>query len=182
MNTNKNNRKVFFAKIAKKTFNTAAGNIEVTLSYDEKPVFKVNSVDIFLSAGKYSKMENRELENLFAKIDSWFKGNIDVLPVENLDLEELAPFKRKILCELRKRVPRGKTVSYGELAKLAGFPGAARAVGTVMSKNPFPLFFPCHRVIRSDGAIGYFQGGPAGVKLKKALLEMEEIAKLPNLN
>ena len=173
MNTNKNNRKVFFAKIAKKTFNTAEGNIEVILSYEENPVFKVNSVDISFGTGKYPKTENREAAGLFSCIEDWFRGGLRVLPVEKLDLEKLSSFERKILCELRKRFPRGKTVSYGELAKLAGFPGTARAVGTVMSKNPFPLFFPCHRVIMSDGSIGFFQGGHAGVRLKKALLEVE---------
>ncbi len=173
MNADKNNKKVFFAESAEKTFSTAVGNISVTLSFVGKPVFLVKAVDISLGAGKYFKTENRELEKIFATIGAWFKGEIDFLPVENLDLEKLSPFSRKILCELRKRVFRGETVSYGELARFAGFPGAARAVGTVMSKNPFPLFFPCHRVIKGDGAIGFFQGGPAGVRLKKALLEME---------
>jgi O6-methylguanine-DNA--protein-cysteine methyltransferase len=44
-----------------------------------------------------------------------------------------------------------------------------------MSKNQFPLFFPCHRVIKGDGSIGFFQGGSAGARLKKALLEMEKM-------
>lgn len=174
MNTNKNNKKVFFAKIAEKAFETAGANIAVRLSYVELPVFKVKSVDISFGSVRNSKTENRELENLFAKIKSWFKGDIELLPLENLDLDKLSAFERKILCELRKRVLRGKTISYGKLAKLAGSPGAARAVGTVMSKNPFPLFLPCHRVIKGDRSIGLFQGGPAGVKLKKALLEMEK--------
>lgn len=168
-----NNKKVFPAFSAGKTFHTADIDITVTVAYDETPGFKVNSVDIFLGAGKYSKTENREAAGLFSRIEDWFRGGVRVLPVENLDLEKLSSFEKKILCELRRRVSRGRTVSYGELAKLAGFPGAARAVGTVMSKNPFPLFFPCHRVIRSDGSTGFFQGGPAGVRLKKALLEME---------
>lgn len=167
------NKKTGSAKITGKTFHMAACDIGVAFSYVDNPVFKVESVDVFLGAGKYSETENRELIGLFSCIEDWLRGDVGVLPVENLGLEKLSPFERKILCELRKRVSRGKTVSYGELAKLAGFPGAARAVGTVMSKNPFPLFFPCHRVIRGDGSIGFFQGGPAGVRLKKALLEME---------
>jgi O-6-methylguanine DNA methyltransferase len=170
-----NNKKVSPAILAEKTFHTAGFDIAVTFSYDEEPVFMVGSVDVFLGAGKHSKTENREVNNLFGTLGAWFNGDIDVLPVKNLDLEKLSSFERKILCELRMRFSRGKTVSYGELARLAGFPGAARAVGTVMSKNPFPLFFPCHRVIRSDGSTGFFQGGPAGVRLKKALLEAEKV-------
>lgn len=168
-----NNKKVFFAKVAKKTFDTPLANIAVTLSYVEKPVLKVESVDISFGRAKDSKTGNREVDRLFGALDSWFKGDIDMLPLENLDLGKLSAFERKILCELRKRVLRGKTVSYGKLAKLAGSPGAARAVGTVMSKNPFPLFLPCHRVIKSDGSTGFFQGGPSGMKLKRALLEIE---------
>jgi methylated-DNA-[protein]-cysteine S-methyltransferase len=167
------NKKVVTAKIAVRTFNAAASSIIVALSYDETPAFKVKSVDISFGSVGSSKTENRELEHLFQEIEAWFNGDIDVLPLENLDLEKISVFQRKILCELRKRVFWGKTVSYGELAELAGFSGAARAVGTAMRKNPFPLFFPCHRVIKSDGSIGFFQGGSAGTKLKRALLEVE---------
>jgi methylated-DNA-[protein]-cysteine S-methyltransferase len=175
MNANKNNEKVFSAKSAKKTFDTAGGNIAVTLSYVEKPSFKVKAVDISFCSGRSSKTGSGDLQNLFGKLEAWFKGEIDLLPLEDLDLDRLSAFERKVLCELRKRVPRGRTISYGNLAKLAGSPSAARAVGTVMSGNPFPLFLPCHRVIRNDGSVGFFQGGPSGMKLKKALLEVERI-------
>ncbi|MDE0215691.1 MAG: methylated-DNA--[protein]-cysteine S-methyltransferase [bacterium] len=57
-------------------------------------------------------------------------------------------------------VEYGTTVSYGELACMAGSPGAARAVGTAMSTNPFPLVVPCHRVVRSDGSVGEYGGRP----------------------
>ncbi|MDD5226357.1 MAG: MGMT family protein [Candidatus Omnitrophica bacterium] len=63
-----------------------------------------------------------------------------------LDLTGYSPFQRKVYAALRK-VPVGKTVTYGELAKLAGYPGAARAVGTAMRKNRLPVVIPCHRVI-----------------------------------
>ncbi len=68
------------------------------------------------------------------------------------------------------KIPKGKTMTYGEVAKKAGFPGAARAVGGVM-KNNFDARVPCHRVIRSDGKIGeYNRGGPAA---KRKLLIAE---------
>lgn len=69
------------------------------------------------------------------------------------------------------KIPRGQTRTYGEVAKAAGRPGAARAVGTIMSRNPDTKRVPCHRVIRSDGKIGeYAFGGP---KRKLALLKQE---------
>ncbi|OGV57016.1 MAG: hypothetical protein A2X45_12250 [Lentisphaerae bacterium GWF2_50_93] len=118
-----------------------------------------------------------EVDKYFSAIDSWFKGAARDLPTDNIFLERLSPFQKNILCELRSKVPAGKTISYGGLAKLAGYQGAARAVGTVMSSNPFPLVFPCHRVIRSDGSVGCFQGGEKGIPLKKALLENEGVIK-----
>jgi methylated-DNA-[protein]-cysteine S-methyltransferase len=160
---------------AGKTFHVAGIDITVRVAYEEKPAFKIVSADICPGVVRYSKTGNTKVKRLFGTLESWFEGGTDLLPLEDLDLQKLSVFERKILCELRKSVPRGKTVSYGGLAKLAGFPGAARAVGTVMGKNPFPLFFPCHRVIRSDGSTGFFQGGPAGAKLKEALLEVEKM-------
>ncbi len=67
-------------------------------------------------------------------------------------------------------IPRGKTMTYKEVASKAGFPGAARAVGTLMKGNYDPNV-PCHRVIRSDGKIGDYNRG--GSKAKRALLTKE---------
>lgn len=71
-----------------------------------------------------------------------------------------------------RQVGYGKTASYGDLAERVGRPGAARAVGTAMARNPFPLVVPCHRIVRSDGGLGGYSG-PSGVSRKKRLLEME---------
>ena len=68
-------------------------------------------------------------------------------------------FYRQVLDALMT-VEYGTTVSYGELAHMAGSPGAARAVGTAMSTNPIPLIVPCHRVVRSDGSVGEYGGRP----------------------
>ena len=65
------------------------------------------------------------------------------------------------------QIPRGKVLSYGGLAKKIGAPKAARAVGTALARNPFPLVLPCHRVVRSTGRPGNFGGSPA---MKVALL------------
>jgi O-6-methylguanine DNA methyltransferase len=69
-----------------------------------------------------------------------------------------------------KNIPRGKTMTYKQVACLAGSPRAYRAVGNILNKNPDPKVIPCHRVIRSDGKLGGYQGG---IKNKKALLKRE---------
>lgn len=89
-----------------------------------------------------------------------------------LDWGVLTPFARQVLETLRARVPHGITVTYGELARLCGRPGAARAVGRAMAGNPWPLVVPCHRVLGAGGALtGY--ANPHGLALKALLLEME---------
>lgn len=81
----------------------------------------------------------------------------------------IKPFPDRVRDVVRS-IPRGSTMSYGDVAKLAGNSGAARAVGTIM-KNNFDRSVPCHRVIRSDGKIGeYNRGGPSA---KLALLKKE---------
>lgn len=69
-------------------------------------------------------------------------------------------------------IPPGKTVTYGELARMIGHPGAARAVGSALAKNPFAPIIPCHRVIRSDGAMGGYSAR-GGIRTKERLLEKE---------
>ncbi len=89
-----------------------------------------------------------------------------------LDLTSCTPFQRKVYIALR-RVPAGKVITYGELAKRAGYPGAARAVGNAMKKNRLPLVIPCHRVVPSTGGIGEYSQGK---RWKKMLLELESVA------
>ena len=78
-------------------------------------------------------------------------------------------FYRRVLDALMT-VDYGATVSYGELARMAGSSRAARAVGTAMSTNPIPLVVPCHRVVRSDGSVGEYGGRP---EVKTWLIEHE---------
>jgi len=79
------------------------------------------------------------------------------------------PFQKRVLMELAQ-VPFGETLTYGELAARAGSPGASRAVGSVMAKNPLPIVIPCHRVLAAGGRIGGFTGG---LDLKRMLLTIE---------
>jgi len=105
------------------------------------------------------------------QLDEYFAGERRTFSLPT-DLSALTPFQRRVLTLLRD-VPYGTTVSYGELARRAGVPGGARAVGGVMRRNPLPIIYPCHRVIRSDGVLGGFG---LGGETKAALLEMERRA------
>jgi O-6-methylguanine DNA methyltransferase len=72
----------------------------------------------------------------------------------------LTPFQREVYVAV-SRIPRGQTRSYQWVAKAIGRPGAARAVGNALNGNPFAPRVPCHRVVRADGTLGGFAGGPA---------------------
>lgn len=70
-------------------------------------------------------------------------------------------------------IPKGQTRTYGWIAQKIGVPGAARAVGAALSKNPFAPIVPCHRVVRSDGKLGGYSGR-GGINAKRKLLEEEK--------
>jgi methylated-DNA-[protein]-cysteine S-methyltransferase len=108
------------------------------------------------------------IERTRRELDEYFEGKRRVFDLP-LDLALLADFNRLVLRELA-RVPYGQVVTYGELAARAERPRAARAVGTVMNRNPLPIVLPCHRVIGANGKlVGY--GG--GLERKEALLRHE---------
>ena len=107
--------------------------------------------------------------NLIARLQAYFAGanvSFDDVPV---DLGYETPFLEACAHALR-RIPRGETVTYGELAALAGAPGAARAAGSFCARNRLGLFVPCHRVVSAGGLGSY---GSHGVAYKKRLLELE---------
>ncbi|MGE4194603.1 MAG: methylated-DNA--[protein]-cysteine S-methyltransferase [Pseudodesulfovibrio sp.] len=98
-----------------------------------------------------------------------------------LDFSGLSAFQRGALDELR-RIPPGTTRTYGELAALLGQPKGAQAVGRAMGANPFPVLYPCHRVVGANGAMTGFSAS-GGIEMKKALLRLEGAAQglLPGL-
>jgi O-6-methylguanine DNA methyltransferase len=111
-------------------------------------------------------------DDLVVLIRAFLAGNDAPLADVPLDLSSATPFQRDVMATMRG-VPRGEVVSYGELAALAGYPRAGRAVGTVCATNVFMLFVPCHRVVASNGIGGY---GSAGVGVKRRLLALEGIS------
>ncbi|MGH2759796.1 MAG: methylated-DNA--[protein]-cysteine S-methyltransferase [Actinomycetota bacterium] len=110
----------------------------------------------------------REIAEAF---DRFFAGDctkLDGIAVDYSGVEN--EFQRRVLQTLRQRVGPGQTISYGELAEVVGHPGAARAVGTAMARNPVPIVVPCHRVLASGGGLGGYGGG---LEMKRALLRLE---------
>jgi O-6-methylguanine DNA methyltransferase len=103
-------------------------------------------------------------------LDRYLQGREVDFDVE-VDISSLGSFTQKVLNELRK-IPYGETRSYGWLAKKVGKPGAARAVGQALKRNPVPIIIPCHRIIRDDGTIGGFS---MGVNIKERLLALEGV-------
>jgi methylated-DNA-[protein]-cysteine S-methyltransferase len=88
-----------------------------------------------------------------------------------LDMRHQPPFRRRVL-EAARTVPPGTTITYGELARRCGAPGAARAVGQALARNPFAIVVPCHRVVGAGGRCGGFSA-PGGTATKLRLLAAE---------
>ena len=110
-------------------------------------------------------------------LDAWFAGDAFAFDAIPLDLGDRPAWDRRVLAAVRS-IPPGATASYGEVARMAGSPGAARAVGGAVSRNPVGLAIPCHRVIAADGSLGGYGGGGWGERevmlgIKRALLARE---------
>jgi len=113
-------------------------------------------------------------EEIARRLDDLFAGRRRHIDVP-LDLSGVTGFRRAVLETLMREVGWGETVSYGELAAMAGRPRAARAVGSAMRSNPLPFVIPCHRVVAAGGRIGGYGGGRDAVDLKRALLAREGV-------
>jgi methylated-DNA-[protein]-cysteine S-methyltransferase len=109
---------------------------------------------------------------LIARLRAYFAGTEDDFADVELDLGDLTPYGQALARALRD-VPRGEVVTYGELAALAGRPGAARAAGTFCAQNRFGVLVPCHRVVGANGLGGY---GSLGARYKRRLLALEHVA------
>jgi O-6-methylguanine DNA methyltransferase len=91
----------------------------------------------------------------------------------SVSLEGLKDFQKRVLTLLTK-IPKGKVTTYGEIAKAMGDVGLSRAVGNAVRNNPFAPTVPCHRVIRSTGGIGGFDGETSGEKVAKKIRLLRE--------
>ena len=132
----------------------------------------------YLSGVSFTKPDNVPLKegatpaSFVNEIDKYFKGSNKGFKHKTVFLKG-TEFEKAVWKALNK-IPFGETRTYKWIAEKVGSPGASRAVGQALSKNPIPIVVPCHRVIESDGSMGgYF----SGVKNKVRLLEMEYYAK-----
>ena len=112
--------------------------------------------------------DQRAVSGVLDQLDSYFSGNVTRFSIP-LDLRVPTDFTCRVLRNA-SRIPFGRTMSYGEIAKRVDSPCASRAVGGALGRNPLPIVIPCHRVIRGDGSLGGFTGG---LDIKKHLLRLE---------
>jgi methylated-DNA-[protein]-cysteine S-methyltransferase len=136
------------------------------ISYDPEPDRQVE--ELARTFGSRILRAPRPLDPVKRELDEYFDGRRHEfdLPV---DLRGRSDFSRLVLEQLA-RVPYGEVTTYGSLAARSGRPKAARAVGTIMNRNPIPIVLPCHRVVGSTGSlVGY--GG--GLERKRLLLDLE---------
>jgi len=111
---------------------------------------------------------DRKNRNVLNQLKRYLKGELRHFDCK-LDFRG-TPFQKKVWSALKK-IPYGRTRSYGEIARAIGYPKAFRAVGNANGRNSIPLIVPCHRVIENSGGLGGFGHG---VKVKKQLLDFEK--------
>jgi methylated-DNA-[protein]-cysteine S-methyltransferase len=125
----------------------------------------------------------RRLEPAVAAVEAFLSGRPAALAALPFALHGLTDWDRLVLDGVR-RVPWGELTSYGRLARAIGRPGAARAVGAAVGRNPIGLIVPCHRVIAGDGSIGGYGGSWMGdrdalLSIKRRLLALEGSVATP---
>ena len=116
--------------------------------------------------------DDEDAHPLGDRLRAFFAGEPVSFDDVELDLEWCTPFQLAV-AETLRRIPRGEVVTYGELAALAGYPGAQRAAGTFCAHNRFPVVVPCHRVVSAAGIGSY---GAQGIEYKRRLLALEDVA------
>ena len=118
--------------------------------------------------------DDGRLAGLKARLRAYFRGESVSFDDQPLDVRGGTEFQRRVW-EATRAIPRGETCTYGQLAREVGSPGAARAVGQAMARNPWPIIVPCHRVVGHDGRLTGFGGG---LKMKHRLLELEAVERI----
>lgn len=113
-----------------------------------------------------------ETARLGGLIQCFLEGDAVVFDMDMLAMETCTAFQRQVLLA-NAEIDRGSAGTYGGIAKRIGAAGGSRAVGHALAKNPFPIVIPCHRVVRTNGDIGEYQGGS---DMKRALLALEGVA------
>ncbi|HTL86271.1 MAG TPA: methylated-DNA--[protein]-cysteine S-methyltransferase [Acidimicrobiia bacterium] len=134
--------------------------------------FRAGIRDGVVHAGRFESVclpERQDGAGVYDALSRYFAGDRDALDDIFVEPDDGTPFQRAVWRELR-RIPAGTTISYAELARRVGRPSASRAVGMANAANPVALIVPCHRVIRTGGALG---GYAYGLTYKRWLLDHE---------
>lgn len=131
--------------------------------------------DVFWGSEAPTPTENPPvwLRRIAERLEMHLQGNLQSFQGVPVAWHLLTPFQRAVYQTLLQ-VPPGQVVTYADIAKRMGTPGAYRAVANALASNRLPLIIPCHRVIRSDGGLGGFTA-PGGVRVKRWLLKSEGV-------
>ena len=148
-------------------------------AFAERLERRFGTAPIDIAAIDASSPAATRLGTALASVDAYLGGDLDALGDLPIDLDDRAAWDRLVLGAVRG-IPVGTTASYGEVARMIGRAGAARAVGGAVGRNPIGLVIPCHRVIAGDGSLGGYGGGwwggrQAGLDLKQELLAREGV-------
>jgi methylated-DNA-[protein]-cysteine S-methyltransferase len=112
-----------------------------------------------------------EVQRVIDRVVALLRGEASDLSTIALDMDQVPAFHRRVY-EAARAIPPGMTLSYGDIAVRVGAPGAARAVGQALGRNPFPIVVPCHRVLAAGGKIGGFSA-QGGIATKRRMLAIE---------
>ena len=141
--------------------------------------FAGNIVDLDAARGADEDAAATQARRARAAVEAFVAGDLGALESLPVDLGDRPAWDRQVL-EAVRGIPFGETASYGGVARMIGKPGAARAVGGAVGRNPVGLAIPCHRVIAGDGTLGgyggvWWGGRQAGLELKRELLAREGV-------
>jgi methylated-DNA-[protein]-cysteine S-methyltransferase len=149
----------------------------IAIQWVDEPEFKIVQINLPKPEVNGSiSTENDKIVNLAHSIGLIVKGKPVSFDFDMFDFGSCSEFQRKVLMA-EYAIPLGKVSTYGRIANHIGYPEAARAVGTALAKNPFPLVIPCHRAVRADGNIGEYQGG---IEMRRTLLQREGVKFISN--
>lgn len=163
------NQQLFYATFKVDTGWMGALDSEIGLRLITLPQPSVQEVRRLLGDGiDRAAQSPQHFNDLIERLTMYFKGRETTFPVK-LDLSGATAFQRDVW-EITRAIPYGGTRSYGWVAGQLKKPGAARAVGQALGRNPLPIIIPCHRVIAGNGGPGGFNGG---IECKKQLLRLE---------
>ena len=144
---------------------TDAGLVRVALNPNDEPFLE----DLSANVSPRIIEHPAKLDDVRRQLDEYFDGKRTTFSLQ-IDWQLSRGFRQMVLKTLFSQVHFGEVVSYHELATRVGNPKASRAVGSAMATNPVPIVVPCHRVLRTGGAIGNYGGG---VEMKRQLLTHE---------